>query len=233
MPQFYRRKFNCLLDILLSSSRCLYAIMDIFLSYSSEDRDRVRLLVQRLGELGWSVWWDRRIPPGMTWPQMIEKALESSRMMVVVWSKVSIKSKWVLIEANEGEDRYPLVPVYIDVVKPPLQFRLVQAADLTSWDGSKTHEEFSSLAARLMNILGDDVSKSENSNSRKPLKSTTNRGGSKNVGKAPDVNRLDEVSDSKAPQRFAVDHSPVGFEMIDVKGVKSVEASMQLYKSTL
>ncbi len=34
---------------------------DIFLSYASEDRERVRPLVEWLEEHGWSVSWDRKL----------------------------------------------------------------------------------------------------------------------------------------------------------------------------
>lgn len=37
---------------------------DIFLSYASEDRERVRPIVNYLREAGWSVWWDRSVIPG-------------------------------------------------------------------------------------------------------------------------------------------------------------------------
>ena len=37
---------------------------DIFLSYSSADRDRVAPIAVALERQGWSVWWDRRILAG-------------------------------------------------------------------------------------------------------------------------------------------------------------------------
>ena len=52
---------------------------DIFLSYASEDRDRVTLIARTLEFLGWSVWWDRRIPTGKRYAQVIEEQLDASR----------------------------------------------------------------------------------------------------------------------------------------------------------
>ena len=51
----------------------------IFLSYASEDRERVRPLAEALSRRGWEVWWDRTIPPGKTWREVIAAALAEAR----------------------------------------------------------------------------------------------------------------------------------------------------------
>lgn len=130
---------------------------DIFLSYASEDRQRVRPLVNRFEEHGWDVWWDREIPPGQTWTDVLERALSETRAMVVVWTKASIRSDWVEIEASEGRKRGGLFPVKLDEVVPPLQFRLTQAADLTDWDGSFEHAQFQALVRQLEVALKKDA----------------------------------------------------------------------------
>jgi hypothetical protein len=43
--------------------------------------------------------------------------------VVVVWSNDSVRSEWVINEANEGLQKGALVPVCIDDVRPPLAFR--------------------------------------------------------------------------------------------------------------
>jgi hypothetical protein len=78
---------------------------DIFISYASADRPRVVPLVDALRQKGWSVWWDRTIPPGKTWDQVIEAALDAARCVIVLWSKESVKAHWVLTEAEEGRRR--------------------------------------------------------------------------------------------------------------------------------
>lgn len=127
---------------------------DIFLSYTEKDREQARRLAAMLEAVGWSVWWDRRIPAGDTWRSVLEKALGNMRCMIVLWSSRSIESEWVYEEATEGRRLGKLVPVLIEAVRPPAGFREIQAADLTSWDGSREFDGMRMLVADLENILG-------------------------------------------------------------------------------
>ena len=83
---------------------------DIFISYADEDRDRAKLLAKALEGQGWSVWWDRIIPPGKSFDQVIQEAITAAKCVVVLWSKESIKSDWVREEATIGKRRQILVP---------------------------------------------------------------------------------------------------------------------------
>jgi hypothetical protein len=44
---------------------------DIFISYASPDRPRAQVLAEALKAQGWSVWWDRNIPAGTRFAQVI------------------------------------------------------------------------------------------------------------------------------------------------------------------
>jgi len=128
---------------------------DIFLSYARGDRERVRPLAEALAKEGWSVFWDRIIPVGKTWPEVLDAELAATRSLVVVWSWNSITSQWVREEADEGLYlKLPLFPVLLDAMRPPLGFRGLQAADLSAWDGTVTSPLFLSLVRDIRNSLG-------------------------------------------------------------------------------
>ena len=126
----------------------------IFFSYKSSDKDRVRPLVKLFEAQGWTVWWDRKIPAGKTFDEVIEEAVKAAACIVVVWSKDSVQSRWVKNEAAEGAKRDILVPVLIDDVEPPFEFRRVQAAKLLQLDDSTRDDpEFRNLIASVSDIL--------------------------------------------------------------------------------
>jgi len=60
------------------------SMSDIFISYSSQDRGRIQPIVQALESKGWSVWWDREIPIGRTFDEVIEEAIDEAKCMVVI-----------------------------------------------------------------------------------------------------------------------------------------------------
>lgn len=57
-------------------------------------------------------------------------------------------------EAHEGIKRDILVPVLIEIVEPPIAFRMVQAADLTDWKGEASTEAFTGLLDSITHVIG-------------------------------------------------------------------------------
>jgi hypothetical protein len=118
---------------------------DVFLSYAREDRERASVLAHALESEGWSVWWDRKMVAGETFDETIERQLAAANSVVVLWSEYSISSEWVKSEAATASERDVLVPVLLDDVKQPLEFRRRHAADLTRWTGDPSDGEFLGL----------------------------------------------------------------------------------------
>ncbi|HWP58493.1 MAG TPA: TIR domain-containing protein [Candidatus Acidoferrales bacterium] len=127
---------------------------DIFLSYAGEDRERARQVAGALECLGWSVWWDREIPPGKSFDQVIEEELNGARCVIVLWSQASVRSRWVKTEAAAAADKERLIPVLIDDVPIPFEFKRIQAARLVDWSGAPAGEEFDRLVRAVKDVLG-------------------------------------------------------------------------------
>jgi TolB-like protein len=129
------------------------AMGQIFLSYAREDRDFASRIARVLEQAGHAVWWDRRLDGGEEFSAEIEAALDAADVVVVAWSKDSVKSRWVRDEAAVGGDSGSLVPVSIDGSTPPMGFRQFHTLDLGGWKGAKrghrTAELLHSVERRL------------------------------------------------------------------------------------
>jgi len=122
---------------------------DIFLSYASEDRARASQLATALGKKGWEVWWDRTILPGKTFDRVIENELNAATCVIVLWSKISVESRWVRAEAGDALNKGRLIPALLEDVEIPLVFRQIQAASLLDWAGDPGHAGFIQLTRAI------------------------------------------------------------------------------------
>jgi TIR domain len=118
-------------------------VSDIFISYSKSDRAKAQVLAKALEGEGWSVWWDPKMRPGQSFDEVIDRALEAARSVIVLWSKKATLSDYVKSEAWEGKQRGILIPALIeDDVRIPLDFRRLHASRLADWQGEgKGHLE--------------------------------------------------------------------------------------------
>lgn len=161
---------------------------DIFISYSHSDISKAQMLAKALAQQGWTVWWDPQIQPGNTFDKTIEKALDKAKCVIVLWSNDSVTSDWVKTEAAEGKDRKILVPVLIDDIKIPLEFRRIQAARLIDWDGTLNHPEFKLLLSAISLLVN---------------RTSLSKPSSKNVWNRLDVlNELDELQYKELIETF-------------------------------
>jgi TIR domain/PDZ domain len=133
---------------------------EIFISYASKDRERARMIAAALGGHGWDVWWDREIPLGKAFDEIIENAIAEAKCVIVLWSAASAASEWVRNEASEGKRRGILVPVFIEQIEAPLAFRSLNGADLSAWSGNGGDAEFVRLIERVRELLGQERNES-------------------------------------------------------------------------
>lgn len=119
----------------------------IFVSYARNDAERVRPIVEALGQeyrmraLDVEVWADyTHLRPGEIWSEQIEQALEDSLGMLIFVSPESIKNEWVLKEltiALTAPNRF-IIPVILRFTPNiPPQLKAIQWLDLSK-KGSTT-----------------------------------------------------------------------------------------------
>lgn len=111
------------------------------------------MLADALQRAEFSVWWDRHIPPGKTWDDVIGRALDAAGCVIVLWSRSSIQSRWVREEAEKAASRGCLIPVLVDKVDLPFGFGRIQAADLSRWRGDERHSEFADLVKAISDLV--------------------------------------------------------------------------------
>src|SRR5688572_12374455 len=104
---------------------------DVFISYAREDIELTERLARVLQGEGHSVWWDTHMEVGEKWRKRIDTELHAARAVIVLWSKASLESDYVVDEAAVGRRRGCLVPISIDGSEPPIGFRGIGASACT------------------------------------------------------------------------------------------------------
>lgn len=130
---------------------------DVFFSYSSENREQVRIIHDALVADGFDVFWDQKVPPGKTWNTWIREQLEAARVVIVFWTKESVRSPNVIHEAMVAKQANKLVPAMLEDLPGtdlPMGFLTLEAAKLHDWAPGSQHSEWDNLlleiAAKVM-----------------------------------------------------------------------------------
>jgi hypothetical protein len=126
---------------------------DIFISYARQDRNAARQLYGLISRAGFTVWVDENLLPGEHWQERIERELNASAAVLVLWSKHSIDSEYVRNEAVFAQKQGKLVPVSIDGTLPRLGHMQRQVVDLAAWDGDASHPGFIRLLSAINEVL--------------------------------------------------------------------------------
>lgn len=117
----------------------------VFISYAHENAPEATRLARALELSRIPVWWDPKIQLGRPFSSAIQNALVEAAAVVVLWSRASIGSPWVLKEARLASQRGVLLPALLDRVTPPGEFAGLDCADLSDWDPDKPHREFDQI----------------------------------------------------------------------------------------
>jgi TolB-like protein/tetratricopeptide (TPR) repeat protein len=131
-------------------------VPDVFISYARQDEAVARRVARALQGAGLDVWWDADLPAHRAYSEVIERNLEQSAAVVVLWSKSAAKSQWVRAEADFARNAGKLVQAQIDGTLPPMPFNQIQCADLKGWRGGTSHQGWAKLKSSVQSLVSGD-----------------------------------------------------------------------------
>src|SRR5260370_13644594 len=137
----------------MNSTRRVYCMANILLSYKKEDFESADRLVAALLKEGMSVWWDDGLTPKAAWDEEIEREISGASTVVVVWSPRSGSSEWVRREAHFAQDHGKLVPVIVEATSIPIAFTLNQTVNLAGWDGKRENRQWRKLLTWITDLV--------------------------------------------------------------------------------
>ncbi|HMO74279.1 MAG TPA: YARHG domain-containing protein [Sphingopyxis sp.] len=129
-------------------------MVDVFISYSRENKDRVAQIAHAVKAAGYDVWWDAELPPHRSYGDVITEKIGMAKAAIVVWSQSSAQSEWVRAEADVARNQKKLVQTAIDDVMPPLPFNQIQFAELADWQGETDHRGWRKVLLSLEDLCG-------------------------------------------------------------------------------
>lgn len=129
---------------------------DVFISYSSKNKTAADAICHVLEENGVKCWMaPRDIPAGSEYGDLIDEAIKSSEIIVVVFSQTAAESPWVKGELNIAfEEQKTIIPFRIDSTPLKGQNRVI--LNQKHWiDAYPDYEEkFSDLVNAVLHALG-------------------------------------------------------------------------------
>jgi formylglycine-generating enzyme required for sulfatase activity len=128
---------------------------DIFISYAREDRDRAKLLAEALKEHGWSIWWDRDLPFGRPFDEVIRAELQAAGCVISLWTESAVKSLYVIGEARDALSLKKLISVFLTPYRTELPYDLqgIHGVELIDWHGDTSNTEFQRMVHGITSIL--------------------------------------------------------------------------------
>lgn len=129
---------------------------DVFISYSSKNKTAANAICHVLEENGVKCWMaPRDIPAGSEYGDLIDDAIKTSTIIVVVFSQTAAESPWVKGELNIAfEEQKTIIPFRIDSTPLTGQNRVI--LNQKHWiDAYPDYEEkFSDLVSAVLHSLG-------------------------------------------------------------------------------
>ncbi len=134
---------------------------DVFISYKSRLRPRVRELAQALEGLGLSVWFDAELEAGRSFAAVINAELEKASCIIVCWTPDAFAPEdgsevsWVEAEATVARERKVIVPIMLERVPLKAPWNMFHTERMMDWTPATAHTHGPWLA--LLEVIGRHV----------------------------------------------------------------------------
>ena len=134
---------------------------DVFISYKSRLRPRVREIAHALEELGLTVWFDAELEAGRSFAAVINSELSKARCVVVCWTPDAFAPEdgsevsWVEAEASIARDRKVIVPIMLERVPLKAPWNMFHTERMMDWPaGAHDYPAWQSLLDAVGRNLG-------------------------------------------------------------------------------
>ena len=132
---------------------------DVFISYSSRDMEAAQAICHVLEQNEIRCWMaPRDIPPGADYGDVIDEAIKSCKVVVVIFSETAASSQWVKGELNIAfEEQKTIIPFRLD--QTPLKGQNRVMLNKTHWiDAFPDYKtKFNDLVTAVAQSIGKDV----------------------------------------------------------------------------
>lgn len=91
---------------------------DVFISYSKEESEPIVALARDLERRGYTTWWDSNLHPGERFRERIRMEIAKAKAVIVVWTRDSVHSDWVIAEAELAHRQNKLITVRTPELDP-------------------------------------------------------------------------------------------------------------------
>ena len=134
---------------------------DVFISYSSQDMEAAQAICHVLEQNEIRCWMaPRNIPPGTDYGDVIDEAIKTCKVIVVIFSETAAESQWVKGELNIAfEEQKTIIPFRLD--QTPLKGQNRVILNKTHWIDAYPHfaDRLPDLLKSVSNLLGRSVKK--------------------------------------------------------------------------
>ena len=188
---------------------------EVFISYSSKDKNIADAVCHSLEENGITCWIaPRDVIPGVSYAKQIIQSINSCKVVVLVFSENSNKSEHVENEIDEGFNaKKPIIPFMIDKTQmnQELGYYLKRKHWLIAYPDYR--EKTADLVASILRLLGRDHPQMEKGPECVPIKMIKVEGGTFEMGAT--VEQGKDAFDSERPRHkvtissFEISEAPI------------------------